>query len=251
MSRSVFVAAFALAVLSAACSPQAAKPADAPPAVAASSCADDGGRLPGTGICAGRAANYLDNPPPNPPAPEGCSWTFNEAVLADSQAVIYRAMTCKGVTTKLGFSAGARSASIDYETSALFGEAAVGETLVRLFTLDEKDPRGGLLRMVKEGVENKEERAACELRDAGYEEWPAGALVVDVNVAYKAKKKITDDEPRTACGPLGIDTGQSTYWLIKQGFAWKFDLGQEQLDIDPRTVTLLSKDADGSWIVVP
>ena len=115
MSRSIFAAAFALAALAAACSPQAAKPADAPTDVAASGCADDGVRLPGTGICAGRAANYLENPPPNPPAPEGCTWTFNEAVLADTEALIYRAMTCKGVTTKLAFSAGARSASIDYE----------------------------------------------------------------------------------------------------------------------------------------
>jgi len=251
MSRSIFAAAFALAALAAACSPQAAKPADAPTDVASSGCADDGVRLPGTGICAGRAVNYLENPLPDPPAPEGCTWTFNEAVLADAEALIYRAMTCKGVTTKLAFSAGARSASIDYEKSALFGDTAVGETVVRLFTLDETDPRAGLLRMVKEGVENKEERAACELQDASFADWPAGALVVDVNAAYKAKKKITDAEPRTACGPLGIDTNESTYWLIKQGYAWKFDLGQEQLDIDPRTMTLMRKGADGAWVVVP
>jgi len=245
------VAAFAF--LGPACSPPPAKSVAAPaPAPAASSgCADDGVRLPVTGICAGRAANYLDNLPSDPPTPDGCAWTFNEAGLGDAEALLYRAMTCKGVTTRLAFSAGARGASVEYEKSALFGDAAVGKTAVRLFTLDEKDPRGGLLRLVQEGVEDKAERAACALRAAGFKDWPDGALVVDVNDAYKARRKINDDEPRTACGPLGLDTDQMSYWLIKQGYAWKFDLGQEETDFDPRTLTLMRKGPDGAWSVVP
>jgi hypothetical protein len=43
-------------------------------------CPDDGGRLPISRICAGRAANYLNVAGGTvPAAPEGCVWTVQEA----------------------------------------------------------------------------------------------------------------------------------------------------------------------------
>jgi hypothetical protein len=252
-----------------ACTPAADKAATK---TAEASCPDDGPRLPGTGLCQGRAANYFD------PArlvsikdgdlPEGCSYVINETMTADeNEAILYNALSCKGKTTKLEFSAGARSASLSWGVSGFFENVptagAEGSERVRIFTLAEvADPKAMILDMAKATAKEEQapaaEIAACEVRQAG-ENYPADAFVVDVNDAYKKAKKLgpydkgAKDDPGTgvygACGPYGVTDAQR-FWLIRDGYAWFIDQGQDVPDFDAGSLTVFRKGADGAWAPV-
>ena len=132
----------AVAAMCVACTPKSASTLAASSA-AGNSCPDDGLRLPQTGVCQGRALAYLDDPKGarEPSLPAGCTWTVNETMLPGDEALLYRAATCKGVTTKLDYAGGAHSAEISYETSAVFGASAKGHPVIRLFGTD-PDPQG-------------------------------------------------------------------------------------------------------------
>jgi hypothetical protein len=261
---SLFAAAM-LMLGAVACSPAADNAAKK---AAEATCPDDGQRLPGTGLCQGRVANYFD------PArlagvegdlPEGCSYVINETMTPDpNEAILYNALSCKGKTTKLEFSAGARSASLSWGVSGFFENVptagAEGSERVRIFTLAEvADPKAMILDMAKATA--KEEKApaaeivACEVRQAG-ENFPADAFVVDVNDAYKKANKLgqydkgSKDDPGTgvygACGPYGVTDAQR-FWLIRDGYAWFVDQGQDVPDFDAGSLTVFRKGADGAW----
>jgi hypothetical protein len=249
-----------------ACTPAADKAATK---AAEASCPDDGPRLPGTGLCQGRVVNYFD------PArlvsikdgdlPEGCTYVINETMTPDpNEAILYNALSCKGKTTKLEFSAGARSASLSYGVSGFFDDVptagAEGSERVRIFTLAEvADPKAMILDMAKATAKEEKapaaEIAACEVRQAG-ENYPADAFVVDVNDAYKKAKKLgpydkgAKDDPGTgvygACGPYGVTDAQR-FWLIRDGYAWFIDQGQDVPDFDAGSLTVFRKGADGAW----
>ncbi len=69
---------------------------------------------------------------------------------------------------------------------------------------------------------------------------------MDVSAAEAAKAR--KDEPRTACGPVGLDEDSETYWRVFQGYSWFFELGQDEAEIDPGSLTLIHKDAQGKWV---
>jgi hypothetical protein len=267
MARYLWLGVAALAFVGAvACSPAADK---AGKTNAEASCPDDGPRLPGTGLCQGRAANYFD------PArlvsindgdlPEGCTYVINETMTIDeNEAILYNALSCKGKTTKLEFSAGARSASLGYGVSGFFDnvptDGAEGSERVRIFTLAEvPDPKAMILDMAKATAKEEKapaaEIAACEVRQAG-ENFPADAFVVDVNDAYKKANKLgpydtgPKDEPGAgvygACGPYGV-TDSVRFWMIRDGYAWFVDQGQDVPDFDAGSLTVFRKGADGAW----
>lgn len=253
MSKPVLVSALVVALaLLAGCAQPAPTPSATPPADAAASCRDDGPRLPDTGICLVNVEAYL--PPVDGPAPlvqPGCAWGVNEALIADgSEALLYRALTCGDVATKLAYGGGAKSATFAFAQSPLYGEAGVGQTLIQIFPIPEgQDGKAMLLAMARATTEDQAEAAACEVVTAGFAGWPADALIVTPNAAYKAKHKQRFEEVYTACGPWGVDVGSSTYWRIKQGYAWRYTLGQEETGIDPISATLVRKGADGAWTV--
>lgn len=231
----------ALALL-AACNPAGKPEASTEPAA----CADGSTRLAGTGLCQSEAAALLRvDPGARSPELADCTWQINETMVVD-EALLYRAASCKGVVTTLAYAGGAQSAEISYERSALFGEAAVGDVVIRLFGTD-PDPQGALKAALAEAP--PEEQAICEIRLAGYEGWPSDALLIAPTAAARAK--MPQNEPITACGPLGVDEGSARFWRVAQGFAWFFDLGQEQLDFDAASVTAVAKGADGVWVTKP
>lgn len=237
-------------------------------AAAAATCPDDGPRLAHTGLCQGRAVNYFD------PArltttgtdlPEGCTWVVNETPTPDpEEAILYNALRCNDKTTKLEFSAGARSASLGWGESGLFdtvpkmGEE--GAELVRIFTLEgQADPKAMILEMAKglaaERQVSPAEIAACAVRPAG-EGFPADAVVVDVSDAFMKANKIgpydglTDGPEAGAygvCGDYGFTTDSQRYWMIRDGYAWFVDLGQDTPDFDAGSLTVFRKGADGAW----
>lgn len=209
-------------------------------------CPDDGPRFPGTAICKGRVSSYFDpnNLPTDVATPAGCEWDFNETMLTtESEALLYRALSCKGVTTKLAYGGGAHSVELTYETSALFGADTKGQKLVQMFVSDPADPYAVILSL-REGL-SPEESAKCVVKKAALDGWPADALVMTYN--DEAAKTLATDEPNAVCGEFGLDEDTQNYWLVRQGFAYFFTLGQEDSDIDPGSFTYITKDADGSW----
>lgn len=207
-------------------------------------CPDDGPRLPGTGICKGRSLAYLEPGGDTPPAPDGCTWDVNEAMIGTDQAILYQALQCKGVTTKLAASLGAHSATLTRERSGLYTIAGEPETVVELFNLPEGDPKLGLLELVAGNVSEKEAKD-CALVPANLEGWPKDALVYTLKP--EARAKLPANEPVSACGRFGRDEDESLFWRISQNRAWFFSLGQDGVDFDPGSITLIEKTAEGGW----
>ena len=260
---SLFAAA-ALLIGAAACTPAGNKSAENS---AEALCPDDGARLPGTGLCQGRVANYFD--PARLSAatgdrPEGCSYVINETMTHDpNQAILYNALSCKGKTTKLEFSAGARSASLDWGVSGFFDNVPKageeGSERVRLFPLEGvADAKAMILDMARATAREEKakaiEVAACEIGPAG-EGFPVDAFMVDVNDAYKKLNKLgpydglkdgPDAGAYVACGSYGYDGGLS-YWMVRDGYAWFVKQTQDLPDFDAGSLTVFRKGSDGAW----
>lgn len=215
-------------------------------------CADGGAPLPQIGLCAqDAAALFAAEAPYPPPGPDvSCSWGVGATLLGDSgDALVYRTATCNGVTTALEASVPAGGTwTIVYTRSALFGDQAVGEPVVTLIDA-EGDGRNAILAQALKVAENPQDRANCAVRSAGYVGWPQDAVVVDWTETAKQKAGIVEaDGVRSACGPYGLDTGTMSYWRVRQGKAWFYQLGQEQRDFDPASLTLIRKDPAGGWV---
>ncbi len=238
------IAAIGALAICVSCGPRATEEAASRAAEAA--CPDDGPRLPGTGLCQRTALLLLDHAEgaQSVEYPEGCTASVNETMLPGDEALIYSAARCGEVTTKLGYAGGAHSATISYETSAM-GHSTEDE-IIRLFGVD-PDPQGALKEQI--AALPSAERATCEIRSAGFDGWPADALVIAPTAAARAR--MPKDEPIAACGPLGLDEDSARYWRIRQGYAWLFDLGQDLAAFDPASVTVITKDADGNWAPRP
>ena len=255
MKSSLFAAASmaALAALAACGDPTApTEAAAAPDAISArpeaAPCPDDGPRLPVTGICAGRAINYVD---PEiglvNETPDGCSWGFTETPMpSGDEAIVHRVLTCKDVTTTFEFGAGAHSAALTYTASALYGGQVLGDEPIepiRIFMVEPSDPQ----KVIRDLVENapEAERAKCSVQAANAPGWPKDALVMQFSAADRAKLPM--DEPVSMCGPYGRDEDAATFWRIFGGYAWFFSLGQDTPDFDPGSFMLFRKGADGAW----
>lgn len=212
-------------------------------------CRDDGPRLEDTEICAinfGAYATLAEGP--EPALEPGCAWVVNDALIgAGNLAILYRATSCNGVTTKLAWRADPNGDVFETETSAMHGDPAKGREILRVVPVPAgEDGKAVVLAKARETTPDTAEAAACEVRPALAADWPKEAFVIDVNPAFAAKNP-KYKEVYTACGPLGIDVDQATYWLLSQRHAWRFMLGQEAPDIDPRSVTLIRKGDDGVW----
>lgn len=239
------VAACAMLAFAAACTPSAPK-ADAEKAQ--TGCPDDGPRLPITGVCAGRAVAYFD-PSVAPATPlelsgpaKDCTWVVNELSMGiDDEALLYRALSCNGVTTKLSYAGGARSAALQLETSAL--GATPGAELVRIFTSDPKDPQAAIRFVIADAP--AAERPKCEVQPAGRDYWPKDALIITYKPAFQ--QELETDAPNSICGSFGVDEDSQRFWRIQQGYAWFFQLGQDAAEIDPAAIVLMRKGADGVW----
>lgn len=213
---------------------------------AAASCPDDGPRLPGTGLCAGRATNYLNVDSASFEAPDGCQWQVGEAEMPGGEYLLYHGLKCGVLATRLRFSAGARRAVIELTHSAFDAPLEEPIELISVYTA-EGDPKAAVL--MRAGEDQADAVKGCEVRSAGTDTWPSDALVVD-NPAEAAKAD-PEDGPRTACGTLGLDEDSMSYWRVFQGYAWHFNLGQDALEIDPGSLTVLRQNAAGDWEVAP
>lgn len=206
---------------------------------AESTCPDDGPRFPLSGICQGRAVNFLNLERDPPYLPDNCTWTVNETEMAD-QVLLYQAASCDGRTTKLQFAGGARAAEFTYEISAFQGDLTDQEQapLIRVITSDPADPTANLLAFARSAIEDPAEAAQCVVKEILGDGDVPGHYVVDL-----ANPPQSENEPRTACGPYGLDEDSQKFWRISDGFSWFFDLGQDVLDFDPYSMVVVERRA--------
>jgi hypothetical protein len=219
-------------------------------AKAAGACGDGFDKLKTLGVCPAEAAKQLIMTDGGEPGlPEGCVWTVQESITeAGDEALIYRAASCKGVTTRFAVNRGAKSISYTYATSAVFGDSVKDNTPVMQLLAMSSDVKAEIKGQAMLIAEPADNIANCALRPAGIEGWPKDAMVLDLTTAAKRRAKVDDaDGVRTACGMYGVNTGETSYWLAKQGDAWFFQLGQEETDFDPRSITFLRKTEAGAW----
>ncbi|RYM11056.1 hypothetical protein [Sphingobium cupriresistens] len=213
----------------------------------APACPDKAARLPGTGLCPADAAALLPADD-HPSLPDGCAWSVNEAALPDDIWLLYRAARCAGKTTALAYAPARPLARLVYALSPMGGDQAKGATLVAFAPADHHDPQSTILALTRAAITDQADDHGCHVRKADIPGWPADALVVDIPAAEAAAMR--QDEIRTACGPLGLDQGSQLYWRIRQGHVWHFDLGQESPEINPRSLTLVRKEAGGRWAAI-
>jgi hypothetical protein len=208
------------------------------------SCPDDGGRLPLTGLCEGRAVNYLNmDASVAEEAPDGCEWKVMETQMVED-VLLYRGLKCDAGETRLEYAGGAHRADLELVSSAFLGKIDEPPAYVQVYTI-EGDAREAIAQRAREAMQDKAEAAGCKARLAGFEGWPSDALVVDVSAEEAAKAP--QDEPRTACGPLGLAEDSVSFWRTAHGYGWFFELGQDAFEIDPGSFTLMTKGPDGTW----
>lgn len=175
---------------------------------------------------------------PKPPA--GCEWAMNQTPLPGDEFLLYMAAKCNGKTKTLFYAGGAHKAELSY--------AEGGPAVVQMMTAEGGETDAAILRHTREAMDSKAQAAKCSVRLAKNEFWPADAKVVDVSAAEAAKAP--KDEPRSACGKYGLNEDAQMFWRVFQGFAWYFDLGQDEMEIDPGSLTIATKDAQGNWTPV-
>ena len=234
-------------------SPLPTGPAFTSPSLAtlASDCADGGPRFPISQLCQGPAIKDLGRTLeslPEPPA--DCSWTVNESTFPlppGDGVLLYRALSCKGVTTKLEVSPGAPS-TLSYAASALYPDVVKDKVkVVKIFDGGGQDPRKQI-EALQVGIPNKAERASCVLQPAGIDGWPADALVIQPSA--EARANAPKDKFPASCGEYGVDIDSKTFWRVTQGYAWYFQMGPDSMDFDPGSLLLMKKTAGGEWEAV-
>ena len=237
-----FLCVAILLALLAACGPVAEQ--SAPGASDASSaCTDGSARLAGTGLCQSEAAALLGRDPDiRTPELENCTWSVKEIMLPGEEVLLYRAATCGGVETVLAYAGGARRAELSYESSAVYGDSARGLVVIALYGTD-PDPQGALNAAIAELPAR--DRGSCQIVQAEREGWPTDALLIAPSVSERAR--LPEGRPVVACGSLGIDETKLSYWRVRQGFAWFFDLGDRDPDFDAGNMTVFTRGPDGAW----
>ena len=176
-------------------------------------------------------------PGPRPKAPAGCEWVVNQTEMPGAEVLLYRAAKCNGKTTTLHYTATTEKALFSYQEG--------GPAVVEMMGMESGEGDAAILRHARAAMDAKTKTAQCAVRPAKQELWPADAKVVDVSAAEAAKAP--KNEPRSACGKYGLDEDAQMFWRTFQGFAWYFDLGQDEFVIDPGSLTVVSRDEAGNW----
>ncbi|WP_109807332.1 hypothetical protein [Sphingosinithalassobacter portus] len=215
-------------------------------AAAAQPCADNGRRLPITGICADAAVRYLNSAGGSADAPDGCAWVVQESAFADD-ALLYRALQCRSKLTRLTFSPAAHLAELSYQSAAWRDpeDMLAGQVLVRIAPMTASGADDAILEIARPAMTDPADRALCRVRKAGIDVWPDDALVVDVPPDQAAA--MPDDMPRSSCGPFGYSGDEASFWRVFQGYLWFFQLGQDFAQVDPGSFTLMRRADDGRW----
>lgn len=210
-------------------------------------CADGSTPLDITGLCQADALKKLPAITADWPAEAGCAWQVMESQLPDG-VLLYRGLKCEKGETKLEFAGGSHRAELQLVSSAFSGVFKEEEysTPIAFYAMNEgEDALKSVTSRAAFVNEDKKEAALCKARLANEQGWPKDAIVVDVPEAEAAKAP--KNEPRAACGPLGYTQNETAYWRVFKNYAWYFNLGQDAFEIDPASLTIVTKDDKGKW----
>lgn len=201
-----------------------------------SDCPSDGPRLPGSGLCRGRAVNYLSHLNEKRDLMEGCEWIVNETPLPGGDYLLYLATKCEGNITTLELSAGAHAASL----IMLNADGSPGWEVARVFHADADTPEENVMQRASSGIPDPEELKKCMVRafkpGSGY---PANTFQVDYKPEYQSE--LLTDEPNQVCGEFGRTDDSAEFWRVFGGYAMHFDMGQDAWwGFDPFTLTVLT-----------
>lgn len=210
----------------------------------AQSCPDDGGRLELTGLCNGRAVAYLNAVDGfSAEAPDGCAWQVSETELAGGDVLLYRGLKCGANETKLEFSANASRGELNLVSSAMQGKLDEPLTVISMYVA-EGDPAAAVTFRAREMNPDRAEAAKCAARPARVDYWPRDAMVVDTD----PKGSTTPDgSPVVVCGDGGYIDEATRFWRVVQGYAFLFDFGQDMVEVDPGSLTLMAQGEDGQY----
>lgn len=210
----------------------------------AQSCPDDGSRLELTGLCSGRAVAYLNAVDGfSAEAPDGCAWQVAETELAGGDVLLYRGLKCGANETKLEFSADATRGALNLVSSAMQGKLSEPIPVISMFVA-EGDPAAAVTLRAREMNPDRAEAAKCAARPARVDYWPRDAMVVDTD----PKGSTTPDgSPVAVCGDGGYFDEGTRFWRVVQGYAFLFDFGQDMVEVDPGSLTLMAQGEDGQY----
>ena len=189
---------------------------------AGEACPDDGERLPLSGVCRGRAVNYMELDDATPvTAPEGCDWTVNETWFG-GEVMLYRAIVCGDKKVDLEYAGGAHAAELSYKSSVLHPEAVpdpndieANHPIVRVATYWKDDDW-----RLKETIGSDANIARCEIRPAG-PGYPTGAKVIAPKV------------DGADCGGYALSDTADNFWIVRPDYVYAFMLPKSERDIDP------------------
>lgn len=208
------------------------------------SCADDGERLKLTGLCKGRAVNYLNiETGRSPDAPDGCEWQVLESQMPADEVLLYQGLVCGTKAVQIEVAGGAHRAELQIVKTAYLASPAEPWTIGYLYTA-EGDPAKAVTERARSVIENAAEAAKCHARPAKVAEWPSDAMVVDTDPKGSSTP---DGSAAVVCGELGYSDDANKFWRVSQGYAWFFDFGQDLVEIDPGSFTIMARDANGNW----
>lgn len=209
------------------------------------SCPDDGPRLALTGLCQGRAVAYLQGDRAvSPQAPDGCAWQVAETELAGGDVLLYRGLQCGKKATRIEYGGGAERAELQLVESAMDGKLPEPRPVAWFYVAD-GDPAAAVTQRARSLIEDPKEAARCNARPARVPEWPSDAMVVDTDPKGSTS---ADGSPVAVCGDGGYFDEATRYWRVSQGYAWLFDFGQDLVEIDPASLTIVARsDEDGQW----
>lgn len=198
-------------------------PASAQPP-ASSDCPDDGPRLPGSGLCQGRAVHHLSYVGPARELLPGCEWVMNETPMPGGEYLLYLAAKCGARTSRLELSAGAQAADLNISVSAL-SNGEPGWTVAKVFATNGGQPKDEILMRAQQAMHDPTDRTNCEVRNLPLQDnLGDDAYVVDYK--HQVLSSRPADAPHWGCGDYGL--GDSTsFWRVFGGFAWFFDMGQD------------------------
>ena len=128
--------------------------------------------MPATGLCQDEATRLINAVGGFELTydPARCTAAINETVIVD-QILLYSAMRCDGVTSKLDFAGGARFSSLEISASAMNGASANGIPVVTIGGLHDNDAEATIFDYVANVMEPGDARGACYVqsgRDYGY-----------------------------------------------------------------------------------
>ncbi|MEY8880904.1 hypothetical protein [Donghicola sp. XS_ASV15] len=210
-----------------------------------SECPDEGPRFAGSGVCQGRAVNYLSRYPEEPPFAlpgQSCRWVLREAALpGGDRFLLYFAAQCDQKTAKLDVSASNRFAELTVSESAYDIPPRV---LAEIYASHGKGA-SGILQRAKEWSQTPAEMSGCFVVQTGTD--PVQYQVDNVSPAQS--KAMMNDGPRGACGPRGLDQDSPSFWTVIGDELWYLTPSHEAYkDIHVPSLTVLTQDGSGGYV---